>query len=191
LPDGSTGIAMGDVTGHDLSAAAAMGQMRSVLRSYAWEEPRPDQVLNKVDALVSGFAMRHLATVFFGRLERDSESKAVLRYANAGHLPPLLRLPDGSVELLDQAVSVLIGVGIGIAHESATHVVPAGSTLLFYTDGLVERRDRSFSDGIDELLAFVADGPAGADALRDHVLARMVPGRREDDIAVLVVRVDS
>jgi serine phosphatase RsbU (regulator of sigma subunit) len=189
LPDGSIGIAMGDVTGHDLSAAAAMGQLRSVLRSYAWEESGPEQVLDKVDALVAGFSMRHLATVFFGRLERDEGGDMLLRYANAGHLPPVLRHPDGTVTLLEDGLSVLIGVGVEIPHESATCLIPAGSTLLLYTDGLVEQRDRGVSEGIDQLCAAVAAGPFAADALRDHVLSSMVPGRREDDTAVLVVHV--
>jgi serine phosphatase RsbU (regulator of sigma subunit) len=197
LPDGSTGIAMGDVTGHDLSAAAVMGQLRSILRSYAWEQSGPDKVLDKVDALVAGFAMQKLATVFFARLERPGQGVgdggggggdgALLRYANAGHLPPVLRLPDGRVELLEDGRSVLIGVAADLGHEAAAQPVPAGSTLLLYTDGLVEQRDREISDGIDQLRAVVAAGPEDADALRDHVLSSMVPGRRDDDVAVLVV----
>jgi light-regulated signal transduction histidine kinase (bacteriophytochrome) len=200
LPDGSIGLAMGDVTGHDLSAAAAMGQLRSVLRSYAWEEPAPEQVLDKVDALVAGFAMRHLATVFFGRIEAapghdadgdgDAGGGSVLRYANAGHLPPLLRLPDGTVEVLDDGVSVLIGVGVDIPHEAASRPLPPGSTLLLYTDGLVERRDRGLDEGVELLRTVVASGPAEPDELREHVLAQLAPGRREDDIAVLAVRLD-
>jgi light-regulated signal transduction histidine kinase (bacteriophytochrome) len=190
LPDGSTGVAMGDVTGHDLSAAAAMGQLRSVLRSYAWEETEPARVLDKLDALVSGFAMRHLATVFFARVQADSADpdSYLLRYANAGHLPPVLRLPDGEVEVLAEGLSVLIGVDAGIEHENAERRISAGSTLLLYTDGLVEQRDRGVEEGIAALRAVVADGPADPDALREHVLTQMVPGRREDDIAVLVVR---
>jgi chemotaxis family two-component system sensor kinase Cph1 len=189
LPDGAIGIAMGDVTGHDLAAAAAMGQLRSVLRSYAWEESSPEQVLDKVDALVDGFSMRHLATVFFGRLERDDAGDVLLRYANAGHLPPVLRRPDGTVSLLEDGLSVLIGVGVDIRHEGATCPVPAGSTLLLYTDGLVEQRDRGVYEGIEQLREVVAGAPSDVDELRDHVLATMVPGRREDDIAVLVVHV--
>jgi serine phosphatase RsbU (regulator of sigma subunit) len=137
--------------------------------------------------------MQKLATVFFARLERtdpgahDGSRAALLRYANAGHLPPVLRLPDGRVELLEDGLSVLIGVAAGLGHEAAAQRVPPGSTLLLYTDGLVEQRSRGVSDGIDQLRAVVAAGPDDADALRDHVLASMVPGRREDDIAVLVV----
>ncbi len=200
LPDGSIGLAMGDVTGHDLSAAAVMGQLRSVLRSYAWEEPAPEQVLDKVDALVAGFAMRHLATVFFGRIEPgsgggsgdpDDVSGSVLRYANAGHLPPMLRLPDGAVEVIDDGVSVLIGVDAGIPHESSTRRLPPGSTLLLYTDGLVERRDRGIEEGVEELRVVVASGPANPDDLREHVLAHLAAGRREDDIAVLAVHLNA
>jgi serine phosphatase RsbU (regulator of sigma subunit) len=193
LPDTSTGIAMGDVTGHDLSAAAMMGQLRSVLRSYAWEQTDPAQVLDKLDALVDGFAMHHLATVFFARLERepDQAGSLLLRYANAGHLPPLLRLPDGTVEVLEDGVSVLIGVGVGIAHVNAEKRVRLGSTLLLYTDGLVEQRDRGFAEGIEQLRTVLAEGPEEPDALREHILERMVPGSREDDIAVLVVQLSS
>ncbi len=189
MPDGAIGIAMGDVTGHDLAAAAAMGQLRSVLRSYAWEESSPERVLDKVDALVDGFSMRHLATVFFGRLERDDAGDVLLRYANAGHLPPVLRRPDGTVSLLEDGLSVLIGVGVDIGHEVATCPVPAGSTLLLYTDGLVEQRDRGVAEGIEQLRDVVRGAPSDVDELREHVLAEMVPGRREDDIAVLVVHV--
>jgi serine phosphatase RsbU (regulator of sigma subunit) len=197
LPDGSIGLAMGDVTGHDLSAAAAMGQLRSVLRSYAWEEQAPEQVLDKMDALVAGFAMRHLASVFFGRIESAGDSAdgaeggSVLRYANAGHLPPLLRLPDGTVEVIDDGVSVLIGVDAGIPHEAASRRLPTGSTLLLYTDGLVERRARGLTEGVEELRTVVASGPANPDELRDHVLAHLGAGRREDDIAVLAVLLDA
>ena len=93
LPDGSVGVAVGDVMGHDLIAAAAMGQLRSVLRSYAWEGHRPSEVLERLDRLVQGLGMAQLATCVYGRL-LPVEGGALLRYANAGHLPPVVQRRD-------------------------------------------------------------------------------------------------
>ena len=94
LPDGATGVAIGDVMGHDLSAAAAMGQLRSVLRSYAWEGDRPAQVLDRLNRLVQGLDMAQLATCVYARLTRV-DGGGELVWSNAGHLSPLVRLPDG------------------------------------------------------------------------------------------------
>ena len=94
LPDGSIGLAIGDVMGHDLSAAAAMGQLRSVLRGYAWEGDAPASVLDRLDRLAQGMAMAELATVLYARVERAGAGRdAVLTVANAGHQPPILVAP--------------------------------------------------------------------------------------------------
>ena len=95
--------------GHDVAAAAAMGQLRSVLRSYAYEGHSPSVVLERMDRLVQGFEMAQAATTLFGRLLRD-DAGATLLFANAGHLPPILRLPDGSVQQVTRGRSPLIGV---------------------------------------------------------------------------------
>ena len=130
LPDGSIGIAMGDVTGHDVSAAATMGQLRSILRSYAWEEPgagaragQGGRPRRRVQHAADGH--RLLRPAGTRRCGGHGRPPPQFRYANAGHLPPVLRLPDGSAELLDDGVSVLIGVGLGIAHESVVPARPA------------------------------------------------------------------
>ena len=104
LPDGAIGVAIGDVMGHDLAAAAAMGQLRSVLRSYAYEGSSPSVVLDRLDRLVQDFEMAQLATAIYGRLVLDSRpgstaagasagGSEMLLFTNAGHLPPLLRTP--------------------------------------------------------------------------------------------------
>jgi hypothetical protein len=137
----SLGIAIGDVTGHDVSAAAAMGQLRSVLRSYAYEGSSPSVVLDRLDRLVQGFDMAQVATAIFGRLVRD-DAGATLLFANAGHLPPILRHRDGSVHRVERGTSPLIGVlapGVRPRNE-ATVTVPEGALLVLYTDGLVETR---------------------------------------------------
>ena len=149
LPDGAIGVAIGDVMGHDVAAAAAMGQLRSVLRSYAYEGSSPSVVLDRLDRLVQGFDMAQVATAIFGRLVRD-EAGATLLFANAGHLPPVVRQPDGRVHRINRAASSLIDVlpPGGRARREAAVPLPTGSLLLLYTDGLVESRERDFDVGI-------------------------------------------
>jgi PAS domain S-box-containing protein len=201
LPDGAVGVAVGDVMGHDLSAAAAMGQLRSVLRSYAWEGDRPGLVLDKLDRLVQGLEMAALATCLYARVQIDEEGlsegqpgPALLRWANAGHLPPVLLRPGRHPSLLRESTSVLIGASAeeGAQRPEARVWLSPGSCLLLYTDGLVEARGHDVDDGLAELLR-VAEGHdlrAGPEALVDRVLELMRPARtREDDIALLAVQI--
>ena len=103
LPDGAVGLAVGDVVGHDLQAAAAMGQLRGVLRSYAWDGGPPGSVLDRCDQLVQGLEMAAMATAVYARLEPlEGSDDRLLRYANAGHPAPLLLGPDGRLRRLDE-----------------------------------------------------------------------------------------
>ncbi len=146
LPDGAIAIAIGDVMGHDMKAAAAMGQLRSVLRSYAWGGAAPSDVLDRMDMLVQNFEMAQLATALYARLETVGyAADRVLRYANAGHLPPVLQLPDGSAHFLEGGQSVLIGAPGRHDRSEGIEPMPVGSTLLLYTDGLIEQRHRPWS----------------------------------------------
>ena len=149
LPDGAIGLAVGDVVGHDLRAAAAMGQLRSLLRSYAWEGSSPGQVLGRADELVRGLDIADIATCAYLRW-RSTDDGAHVTYARAGHPPPLLRLAGGEVRPLDGGLSTPIGLD-GPGRDEATIDVPVGATLVLYTDGLVERRDRGLRDGIAAL----------------------------------------
>lgn len=191
LPDGSVGIAIGDVMGHDLIAAAAMGQLRSVLRSYAWEGHRPAAVLERLDRLVQGLGMAQLATCVYGRL-LPVEGGALLRYANAGHLPPVLQHGDGTIEVLDGGKSVLIGAPGGEVADrpDGSAFVPLGSTVILYTDGLVEDRQTDIDAGIDRLCRLVAghDPALGVGRLCDRLLDELLTGARTDDAAVVAVR---
>jgi PAS domain S-box-containing protein len=191
LPDGSVGVAIGDVMGHDLIAAAAMGQLRSVLRSYAWEGHRPAEVLERLDRLVQGLGMAQLATCVYGRL-LPVEDGALLRYANAGHLPPVVQLRSGAVELLDEGKSVLIGApGEASNRPDGSAFLPCGSTLILYTDGLVEDRQTDIDAGIARLRDLVAahDPALGVDVLCDRLLEELLTGPRTDDAAVVAVRI--
>jgi serine phosphatase RsbU (regulator of sigma subunit) len=193
LPDGSVGVAVGDVMGHDLIAAAAMGQLRSVLRSYAWEGHRPSEVLERLDRLVQGLGMAQLATCVYGRL-LPVEGGALLRYANAGHLPPVVQRRDGAVEVLDGGKSVLIGAPGGSSEggrPDGSAFIARGSTLILYTDGLVEDRETDVDAGVARLCALVAghDPVLGVAKLCDRLLDELLTGPRTDDAAVIAVRI--
>ncbi len=194
LPDGATGIAVGDVMGHDLAAAAAMGQLRSVLRTCAWVGEDPATVLDRMDRLVQGFDMAQLATCIYARLQPADGPPGRRRtprlvWSNAGHLPPVVLAPDGTVRLLTGEIGVPIGVP---APEHRTHqssTVPVGTTVLLYTDGLIETRGGDIDCDVQRLLDLVgthrpADGPQ---ALVDRVLSSRA--ELTDDVALLAVQV--
>jgi serine phosphatase RsbU (regulator of sigma subunit) len=193
LPDGAIGIAIGDVMGHDLAAAAAMGQLRSVLRSYAYESSSPSLVLDRLDRLVQGFDMAEVATAVYGRLTLRPRT-AMLLFTNAGHLPPMVRAPDGKVRRLDRGASPLIGALPPGASQrvEATEPLPTGSLLLLYTDGLVERRRQDIDDGIDRLCAALSDLGAGIgpEQVCDALTGELVGSDLHDDVALLAVQVD-
>jgi PAS domain S-box-containing protein len=191
LPDGSIGVAVGDVMGHDLIAAAAMGQLRSVLRSYAWEGHRPSEVLERLDRLVQGLGMAQLATCVYGRL-LPADGGALLRYANAGHLPPVVQRRNGEVQVLDGGKSVLIGAPGGASNRpNGSALIARGSTLILYTDGLVEDRETDIDAGVARLCALVAghDPVLGVSTLCDRLLDELLTGPRTDDAAVVAVRI--
>ena len=134
-----------------------MGQLRSLLRSYAWEGSSPGEVLARADELVRGLDIADIATCAYLRWRSDRGRRPVT-YARAGHPPPLLRLPGGEVRALDEGLSTPIGLA-GPGGAEATIDVPAGATLVLYTDGLVERRDRGLREGIAALTAELCGAP--------------------------------
>ncbi len=189
LPDGTVGLAVGDVVGHDLRAAASMGQLRSLLRSYAWEGSSPGAVLSRADELVRGLDIADIATCVYLRWSSGDDGSAHVVYARAGHPPPLLRLPGGAVVPLDQGLSTPVGLAGPDRTEGAIDV-PGGGVLVLYTDGLVERRDRGLREGIAALSDELARTPEGATCaqIRDRLVAALVGARQEDDMCLLVVR---
>jgi GAF domain-containing protein len=198
LPDGGTSITIGDVVGHDLRAAASMGQLRSVIRSYASEGAAPDVVLDRADRLVQSFSMAQLATAFSARLVGGGTQPWRLTYANAGHPPPLVCRPDGAVSLLEDATGAPIGAPHRGRRPSATIVLPPGSTLVCYTDGLVERRERDLDIGLRRMTDLVRSGAwrAGGDrtagrleVLCDLLIDELVEPDRSDDVALLALTV--
>ncbi len=186
------GVVIGDVVGHDVEAAAAMGQLRSVVRAYAFEVTEPGAVLERVDQLVGGMRIPRSAGLVLTTLTRRAGTDGdcpvwSLEYSRAGHLPALL-VRGGEVVLLDDAGGPLIGFGDG-ARRTARHDLLPGDVLVFYTDGLIERRDRALLDGV-RALRDVAAGATAVDAagIGEELLARLADNP-EDDVAVVVVRI--
>jgi serine phosphatase RsbU (regulator of sigma subunit) len=193
LPDGTTLLVIGDVSGHDITAAAEMGQLRIALRALAVDrDDPPAELLDRLEAVVSSLRDDPiLASCLVARIEQTPQARAegvrTVRWANAGHPPPVLVLADGTARVLDAEADLLLGVGAG---HRTDHVVdvPVGSTLLLYTDGLVERRDDDLDSGI-ERLRLKASALAGASltAGLDELLAA-AGGPGADDVALLAVR---
>jgi PAS domain S-box-containing protein len=198
LPDGALGLAIGDVVGHDLRAAAAMGQLRGVLRSYAWDGGPPGLVLDRCDQLVQGLEMAAMATAVYARIEPVSaDGRRELRYANAGHPPPLMQSPDGTLARLDRHRSPMIGAirslgtRAGPCRAEAVLRCPPGTLLLLYTDGLTDVAGEDADALTCRLERTVTELPPDtpADAVVERVLEVCSPRRPHDDVALLAVRI--
>ncbi|MGY1827405.1 MULTISPECIES: SpoIIE family protein phosphatase [unclassified Blastococcus] len=194
-PGGSTMLVIGDVVGHDTEAAAAMGQLRGLLRGVAtYSDAGPGEVLRGLDASMTTLQIPTMATAAVARFEQTPDEAAEgvtrMRWANAGHLPPLVLTEKGEVaELGEWTGDLLLGVDPGAQRRESVATLRRGSTVLLYTDGLVERRDSDLDEGIQRLRAAVeelADLPL--QALLDELLDRLVHGRPEDDVALVAVR---
>lgn len=202
--DGAVTLVIGDVMGHDANAAAAMGQLRSTARTLVWafDEP-PSALLTHADRATSDLGASTLATCLVVRLERREPDAEVLAagerrlvWSNAGHLPLLLITPDGHASYLDAQGDLLLGVEpASVRHDLAARV-PVGSTVLLFTDGLVERRGRSIEEGLEALRAAVERHAARpldelVSTVLDELVHADVVGRRpqhSDDVAVLAAR---
>jgi serine phosphatase RsbU (regulator of sigma subunit) len=194
-PDGATVLVIGDVVGHNVDAAAAMGQIRSILRGIAYDRPEsPAQVLSRVDGVLTGLGVGSLATALVARLEQPPEQAAAglrtLRWSSAGHLPPLLVHPDATVETLATSPERLLGAESTCSRSDHELVLAPGDTVVLYTDGLVENGRSGLDEGIERLSAALAGLHAlPLPDLCDQLLEALVPGRADDDIALLAVRV--
>ena len=192
-PDGALVVAVGDISGHDVTAAAGMGQLRTLLRGYAVDRDEPpSETVRRLDRAMETLSVETLATVVLGRIERRPAGAQVLRWTNAGHPPPLLLFPDGRVDVLEARPELLVGVRPETSRTDHVVTLPAGSTLLLYSDGLIEQRAGGWD--IDSGTTALVESLTGQaqlplDELLDRVLERVVEDR-DDDIVVLAVRSD-
>lgn len=190
LPDGAIGVVIGDIVGHDLQAAARMAQVRNMLRALAWDMAAPPSaVLARLDGVMAAVSDADLATGVFGRVEEAPGGGWRLRWCNAGHPPPLLITCDGGTHFLEEHGTLLGDPALTGTRPDGALVLPPLSTLLLYTDGLVETRDTDLSDRLTSLrrhASHLAQLPLPD--LCDQLLERIEPGG-EDDVALLALRI--
>jgi CHASE3 domain sensor protein/anti-sigma regulatory factor (Ser/Thr protein kinase) len=185
LPNACVLLAIGDVVGHGVNAAAVMGQLKSALRAYALEGHGPGATLDRLKAMLrttAGGGM--IGTLFLAIYDPQTGS---LRYASAGHPPALIRAPDGAVSYLAGGRTTPLAVGAGSAREAEAPLDP-GSVLVLYTDGLIERRGEGLGTGLERLERAVAEGPGDVEDLLDHLLSDLRgDGPSSDDTALLAM----
>ncbi len=190
-PDGATLLVIGDVAGHNVEAASAMAQLRSAVRTLAYDRPdSPAGTLERVDRVLTGLHVGTLATALVARLETPgTDGGRALRWSSAGHLPPLLLHPDGRSRLLETPPERLLGIEEPLRRTDHEAVVAPGDTVLLCTDGLAEAGRIGTDEGLARIAEALVDlGGLPPGPLCDRLLSRLVPDRAEDDVAVLAVR---
>ncbi|MFH9570713.1 SpoIIE family protein phosphatase [Streptomyces sp. NPDC017230] len=189
LPQGDAAVVIGDVTGHNLDAAIAMSQLRSMLRGIAVDRQEPPaEVLRRLDLANHSLHREATATCLYGLIKGSARGPWELKHSSAGHLPPLLTTREGETRYLDDGAGLLLGMDPDVPRSTARHALPAHSTLLLYTDGLIERRDEPLDDALDRLRGHAADlAREPLDTFCDELLIGL-GADSADDIAVLAVR---
>jgi PAS domain S-box-containing protein len=184
-PDGRLLVVVGDVAGRGIRAAATMGQLRSALRAYALDGHSPGSLLERLNAFQIGLRNSGMTTVVVVSID---PATGELLYAKAGHPPPLLVDTAGNPSWLDDARGVPLGAVDHATYAEATATLDPGSTLVLYTDGLVEVRGESLDRGFERLQAATIAAPQEIDPLCDAILAGTLahPAAR-DDVTLLVV----
>lgn len=186
LHDGLVGLAIGDVAGHGLQAAATMTQLRMGVRAYALQDPTPTSVMSGVHRLVAQLPMPEMVTLLYLVYEPESGR---LRFANAGH-PPALVFGSGESTYLSDGLTPPLGVTAEPTFTEVCHDLRPGQTLLLYTDGLVERRTFSIREGLDRLAErALAHRTADLQELSDRLLDDLLDtGDVSDDVALVIMR---
>ncbi|MCW2929822.1 MAG: putative sensor protein [Actinomycetia bacterium] len=181
-------LAIGDVAGHSIGSASVMGQVRSLLRAYALQDPAPADVLTRTNAAVCQLLPDAVATVFYAVLDLSTGD---LAYANAGHPPALLGSGEGHVEYLDCASGTMLGASADADYPVGHRRLAPGARLLLYTDGLIEDRRRDIAEGFGALArAMRRCLTQTAEQTCQFVQAAMLgSGTRADDVCILAIRI--
>ncbi len=186
LADGRLHLVVGDVAGRGIRAASVMGQLRNALRAYVLDGCSPQEAVGRLNRLARTFESSEMATlvhVSFDLRKREAEC------VRAGHPPPLIRGPNGEVTELAIQGSLPIGVSQGPCPTTTIQIEP-GSLILMYTDGLVERRGEGIKPGLEKLKRALRTAPAEPEPCLDFVLHALTQTGSEDDVALLLMRVD-
>jgi serine phosphatase RsbU (regulator of sigma subunit) len=191
LDGGRVGLVIGDVVGHNIGSASIMGQMRHLLRAYAVDRMHPADVLRRTARAQAQLLPDTLATVVYALLD---PATGELTYANAGHPPPVWATASGGAGYLDDAPGVMLGApydgGFAVGHQT----LDPGTSLMFYTDGLIEDRRRDITDGLSALAGVMArvmasPAPLSAERTCAAVQAAMLGETpRADDVCLLAIR---
>ncbi|GGT59984.1 SpoIIE family protein phosphatase [Streptomyces purpureus] len=184
LPEGRTGLVIGDVMGHGIHAAAVMGQLRTAVRTLARHDIPPERMLSSLDAVVADLGEDEMATCVYAV---HDPATGVCVIARAGHPPPAVVGPDGTIAFLDGPQGTPLGTG---GHDFRTEQVPLppGSLLALYTDGLIEARGRDLDQGMAQLGQALRQVGRPLEELCDGILDRLLPHPAQDDVAVLLAR---
>ncbi|MGE5134893.1 MAG: SpoIIE family protein phosphatase [Gemmatimonadota bacterium] len=188
-------LVVGDVVGHGIHASATMGRLRTAVRTLADVDLAPDELLTRLDDLVGRLSAAEAgpggdpendigATCLYAVYDPVSRRCTLAR---AGHPLPVLVTPGGAASFLDLPAGPPLGLG-GLPFESTEVELPAGSVLALYTDGLIESRGHDIDLGLERLRCALADPAPSLDATCDNILKAVIPGRAEDDVALLVAR---
>jgi serine phosphatase RsbU (regulator of sigma subunit) len=194
LRDGRTALVIGDVIGHDLQAAARMAQLRNILRALAWDrQEAPAAVVERLDDAMASLTDVPMATMVLAYVEGPPGGPWQLRWTSAGHPPPLLLpaagAPTGEARYLESGQGIILGAGGDPGRPNGRQHLPAGSTLLLFTDGLVEVPGADLGAGLEGLRRHAADlTHYPLEEFCDRILQTIPPGST-DDTALLAVRV--
>lgn len=206
LPGNRTALVVGDVMGRGLRAAVAMGELRTAVRTLALLDLEPAEVLSALDEIARGLGTPGgvQQATRAARQPRDADLSEVYlatciyavydsvtrrcTFANAGHLPPVILEPGESALMLDVPPGMPLGVG-GEPFEEVEVELPEGSLLALYTDGLVESRDHPLDEGLQAFVGALSDPSQPLEDVCDHVLNTLDTHHGEDDIALLMARV--
>lgn len=187
LPDGTIGVVVGDCVGRGLSAAVVMGQLRTAARALLLRGAGPAQLLTELDPVAARIPGALCTTVCAAVLD---PVRGLVRYSNAGHMPPILADVDKTGRMLEGGRSVPLATFEIPRRPEATTPLPPGSTLVLFTDGLVERRGEDIDEGFTKIATILADTAEKLPRqVADSVLSALRPeGGYDDDIAMVVYR---